>query len=56
MLAKSRGHPAPAAGGAASPMRVVIVGEALAMRVEHFQLSALQIVATTPKAEGALMH
>lgn len=42
------------AGGAASPMRVVIVGEALALRVKHFQLSVLQIVATTPKAEGAL--
>ncbi len=41
-------------GDAATPMRVVIVGEALAMRVEHSQLSALQIVATTAKAEGAL--
>lgn len=41
-------------GDAATPMRAVIVGDALAMRVEHFQLSSLQIVATTPKAEGAL--
>src|SRR5688572_12616674 len=41
-------------GGAAAPMRAVIVGEALALRVEHFQLPALQIVATTSKAEGAL--
>ncbi len=40
--------------GAVTPVRVAIVGEALAMRVEHFRLSALQIVATTPKAEGAV--
>ena len=39
---------------AMTPVRVVIVGEALAMRVEHFHLPALQIVATTPKAEGAV--
>ena len=39
---------------AVAPVRVAIVGEALAMRVEHFHLPALQIVATTPKAEGAV--
>jgi DNA-binding transcriptional MerR regulator len=43
------------AGDAASPMRAVIVGETLARRVEHFQLPSLQIVATTPNAEGALV-
>ena len=41
-------------GDAATPLRAVIVGEALAMRVEHSQLTSLQIVATTSKAEGAL--
>lgn len=40
--------------GAAAPVRVVIVGEALAMRVEHSHLPALQIVGTAPKAEGAV--
>jgi DNA-binding transcriptional MerR regulator len=40
--------------GAVTPVGVVIVGEALAMRVQHFQLSALQIVATTPKADAAV--
>jgi DNA-binding transcriptional MerR regulator len=42
------------ADGAVTPVRVVIVGEALAMRVEHFHLPALQIVATTPEAEGTI--
>lgn len=41
-------------GSAASPLRAVIVGEALALRVAHFQLPALKILATTPKVEGAL--
>ena len=41
-------------GDAATPVRVVIVGEALAMRVEHSQLTSLQIVAKTPNTEGAL--
>lgn len=54
MLAKVARAAGARTGDAATPMRAVIVGEALAMRIEHFQLSALQIVATTPKAEGAL--
>jgi DNA-binding transcriptional MerR regulator len=41
-------------GGAATPLRAVIVGEALAVRVRHSQLAALNVVATTPKAEGSL--
>jgi DNA-binding transcriptional MerR regulator len=43
-----------ASGDAAKPMRAVIVGEALAMRVEHFQPPSLQIVARVSRAEGAL--
>jgi MerR family transcriptional regulator, light-induced transcriptional regulator len=58
LLQSMRGKVARAAGAgtgdARSPMRAVIVGDALAMRVAHSQLSALQIVATTPKSEGAL--
>ncbi len=51
MLAKVARAPGSAA---MTPVRVVIVGEALAMRVEHFHLAALQIVATTPRPEGAV--
>ncbi len=54
MLAKVAQAPGSAAKGAMTPVRVVIVGEALAMRVAHFHLAALQIVATTPRPEGAV--
>jgi DNA-binding transcriptional MerR regulator len=54
MLAKVAQAPGSAAKGAMTPVRVVIVGEALAMRVEHFHLAALQIVATTPRPDGAV--
>jgi DNA-binding transcriptional MerR regulator len=42
------------AAGTKPPVRVAIVGDALAMRVEHFHLPALQVVATSPGAEGAI--
>ncbi len=42
------------AAGTKAPVRAAIVGDALAMRVEHFHLPALQIVATSPDAEGAI--
>ncbi len=42
------------AAGAIPPVRVAIVGDALAMRVEHFHLPALQVVATSPGAGGAI--
>ncbi len=35
------------------PVRVAIVGDALAMRVEHYRLPALQVVATSPNAARA---
>jgi len=54
MLAKVANAPGSAARGAATPVRVVIVGEALAMRVEHFHLAALQVVATIPRPENAV--
>ena len=61
MLEKIARDPAPGprtagstSDGAVTPVRVVIVGEALAMRVEHFHLPALQIVATAPKADAAI--
>jgi hypothetical protein len=36
------------------PLRIAIVGDALAMRVEHFHLPAVQVVATSPGAAGAI--
>ncbi|MBK8119978.1 MAG: MerR family transcriptional regulator [Sulfuritalea sp.] len=35
------------------PVRVAIVGDALAMRVEHYRLPALHVVATSPNAARA---
>ena len=35
------------------PVRVAIVGDALAMRVEHYRLPALKVVATSPNAARA---
>ena len=40
------------AEGSVFPLRAVIVGEALAMRVEHFHLPELQVVATPSNAAG----
>jgi len=54
MRAKVVSAMASAVGESTAPLRAVIVGEALAMRVKHFQLSSLQIVATTPKTEFAV--
>ncbi len=48
-------HPADAASeGAKRSVRVAVVGDALAMRVAHFQLPAVQVVATSPNAAGAI--
>lgn len=38
----------PIAGGTLSPARVAIVGEALALRVGHYRLPALRVVAASP--------
>lgn len=43
-----------AADGAGRTLRVAIVGDALALRVAHFQLPAVQVVATSPDAAGAI--
>lgn len=43
-----------AADGAGRSVRVAIVGDALALRVAHFQLPAVQVVATSPDAAGAI--
>lgn len=43
-----------AAEGTMRSVRVAIVGDALAMRVEHFHLPAVQVVATSPGAAGAI--
>ena len=42
-----------AADGSAAQVRVAIVGAALALRVEHFRLPALQVVASSPHARDA---
>jgi MerR family transcriptional regulator, light-induced transcriptional regulator len=54
MRAKAARAAGAASTSAATRMRAVIVGEALAMRVEHFKPPSLKVVATTPRAEGAL--
>jgi MerR family transcriptional regulator, light-induced transcriptional regulator len=54
MLAKVGRASGSAAAGAVSPVRVAIVGEALALRVQGFHLTALQIVAATPGPDGAV--
>ena len=41
------------AEGTNSPLRVAIVGDALAIRVEHYRLPALQVVAVSPDAGRA---
>lgn len=43
-----------AADGTVRPVRVAIVGATLALRVAHFQLPAVQVVATSPDAAGAI--
>jgi DNA-binding transcriptional MerR regulator len=53
MLAKVARASGATGAGAASPVRVAIVGEALAVRVQGFHLPALQIVAATPVLDGA---
>ncbi len=45
--------PDDAADGTTAPVRVAIVGAALAVRVGHFQLPALQVVATSPDDRDA---
>lgn len=42
-----------AADGTMAPVRVAIVGAALALRVEQFRLPALQVVAASPGADDA---
>lgn len=39
--------------GAGFPVRVAIVGDTLAMRVQHYRLAALQVVAASPDAARA---
>lgn len=46
--------PGSSAEGTMRSVRVAIVGDALAMRVEHFHVPALQVVATSPGAAGAI--
>lgn len=43
-----------ATAGAGRSVRVAIVGDALALRVAHFQLPAVQVVATSPDAAGVI--
>ena len=43
-----------AAGGVGRSVRLAIVGDALALRVAHFQLPAVQLVATAPDAAGVI--
>jgi DNA-binding transcriptional MerR regulator len=43
-------HAGQAAKNATPPVRVVIVGEALNLRIAHHHLAALQVVATSPNA------
>jgi DNA-binding transcriptional MerR regulator len=53
----SRGLDRPAdaaADGAGRSVRVAIVGDALALRVAHFQLPAVRVVATSADAAGAI--
>ena len=54
MLAKVARASGSTGAGAESPVRVAIVGEALAVRVQGFHLAALQIVAATPGSDGAV--
>jgi DNA-binding transcriptional MerR regulator len=53
----ARAMPRPAssvAEGTMPPVRVAIIGEALALRVEHYRLPALRVVATSPGAGHAV--
>lgn len=48
-----RGEAHSTAEGARLPVRVAIAGDALAMRVQHYQLPMVQVVASSPDAERA---